>query len=105
MAISPIDISMIQRSMDVAQIKHNDNIRPMVEQANMTLQSEKNIELRMEQVQDSHESSKSDTRHDAREKGKNFYFQEDGKRKRKEKEEEQDGKVVCKSKVSFDMKI
>lgn len=105
MAISPIDISIMQRSMDVAQIKHNDNVRPMVEQANMTMQSEKNVELRMEQVQDSQESDKSDTRHDARGKGKNFYFGQEEKRKEKKKETEGDGKVIRKSNVSFDMKI
>lgn len=105
MAISPIDISVMQRSMDVAQIKHNDNVRPMVEQANMTMQSEKNVELRMEQVQNSQESDKSDTRHDAREKGKNFYFGQEEKRKEKDKEAKQDGKVVRKSNISFDMKI
>lgn len=105
MAVSPVDLNIMQRSMDVAQIKHNDNMRPMVEQANLSMQSERNIETRMEQVSQSNESAKSDTRHDAREKGKNFYFRQEEERKKKENDEKENGKVVRKTQLSFDMKI
>lgn len=104
MAVSPIDINIMQRSMEVAQIKHNDNMKPMVEQANLVIQTDKNIETRMEQVQTSKESAKSDTKHDAREKGKNFYFQQEQERKKKQKEEDE-GRVIKKMPASFDMKI
>lgn len=105
MAISPVDLNIMQRSMDVAQIKHNDNMKPMVEQANLVMQSDKNVEARMRQVHNSKESSKSDTNHDAREKGKNFYFHEEEPRKKKESDKEEEGKVIRKAPVSFDMKI
>lgn len=105
MAVSPIDLSIMQRSMDVAQIKHNDNVKPMVEQANLVMQTDRNIETRMRQVHNSNESSKSDTNHDAREKGKNFYFQREEQRKKKEDEQEKEGTVIRKAPASFDMKI
>lgn len=104
MAISPIDINIMQRSMDVAQIKHNTDAKPVVEQANLVIQTDKNIQQRTEQVVTGDNATKSNTEHDARQKGKNFYFRNE-KEKKKKKEEESDGKVTVRRPTSFDMKI
>lgn len=104
MAISPIDINIMQRSMEVAQIKHNTDAKPVVEQANLVIQTDKNVQVRKEQVVKGDDAAKSNTEHDAREKGKNFYFRTE-KEKKKKKEEESDGTVTVKKPPSFDMKI
>lgn len=104
MAVSPIDLNLMQRSMDVAQIKHNEDVKPMVEQANLVIKADKDIQTRMEQVVKSNKSEETDTRHDAREKGKNFYFREENEKKHKNDEEE-DGRIILKRHSSFDIKV
>ncbi len=101
MAVSPIDISMIQRLNDVSQIKHNEMTRPETQQAVITHDIEKQVYVQSEQVVHQADSAKTNTEHDAREKGKNSYF---ASRKKKKKKEEQ-GTIKIKSKSSFDMKI
>lgn len=105
MAISPIDISMMQRMNEVAQIKHNENTRSDVQQNAITQNIDKQVNAQAEQVQRKDDSDKSSTEHDAREKGKNTYFSLE-KSKREKKENEDNGKVTIKhSKSSFDMSI
>lgn len=102
MAVSPIDISMIQRLNEVSQIKHNEMTRPDTQQAVITHDIEKQVYVQAEQVVHQTDSEKSNTDHDAREKGKNTYF---ASGKKKKKKEEPGGTVKIKSKSSFDMKI
>lgn len=103
MAISPIDISMMQRMSDVAQIKQNEITRPEVQQTTITNNIEKQVINQSEQILEQDNSNKSNTDHDAREKGKNTYFSSG---ERKKKKEEKQGKVTIKKDYqSFDMKI
>ncbi|MGN0513521.1 MAG: hypothetical protein ACI4GD_04510 [Lachnospiraceae bacterium] len=102
MAISPIDISMMQRMSDVAQIRQNEMTRPEVQQTTITQNIEKQVTNQSEQVLEQDNSNKSNTEHDAREKGKNTYFSS-GKKKRKT--EQQDRVTIKRDYQSFDMKI
>ncbi|MDD6571028.1 MAG: hypothetical protein PUF12_01445 [Thermoflexaceae bacterium] len=102
MAVSPVDISMMQRMNDVAQIKHNEITKPDVMQNAITHDMEKQIYANAEQIRKKDDANPSDTRHDAREKGKNSYFGNGGKDK---KRQEAEGKVTIKGAGSFDMKI
>lgn len=102
MAISPIDISMMQRMSDVAQIRQNEMTRPEVQQTTITQNIEKQVTNQSEQVLEQDNSNKSNTEHDAREKGKNTYFS-GGKKKRKT--EQQDRVTIKRDYQSFDMKI
>ncbi len=102
MAVSPVDISMMQRMNDVAQIRHNEMTRPDVQQNAITHEIEKQVTMHSEQIRKKDDPNKSDTKHDAREKGKNTYFGSRGKGKGAKEEA---GKVVIKSNASFDMKI
>lgn len=102
MAVSPIDISMMQRMSDVAQIKHNELTKPEVQQAAITREIEKNANVSAEQVVRKSDAGKSDTEHDASEKGRGEYYSDGGKRRKKE---ENVGKVVIKGSGKFDMKI
>lgn len=101
MAVSPIDISMIQRLNDVSQIKHNEMTRPDAQQAAITHDIEKQVYVQSEQVVHQSDSTKANTEHDAREKGKNSYFASNKKKKKKEEQ----GTIKIKNKSSFDMKI
>lgn len=102
MAVSPVDISMMQRMNDVAQIKHNEMTKPDVQQNVITHDIEKQVNANAEQIRKKDDANPSDTRHDAREKGKNTYFGNGGKDKKKHEEQ---GKVTVKGQGSFDMKI
>ncbi|MCM1468528.1 MAG: hypothetical protein NC086_10300 [Alistipes sp.] len=102
MAVSPIDITMMQRLNEVSQIKHNEMTRPDVEQATITQNIEKQVYVQSEQVVHQADSTKANTDHDAREKGKNSYFASNGKKKKKK---EEPGTIKIKGKSSFDMKI
>lgn len=104
MAITPVDFNIMQRSMDVAQIKYNEDMKPMVEQENMVFQADKDIHTRMEQVVKSVKSDKAETKFDPREEGKNFYFSGEN-RHRKKKEAQEEGSVLVKENTGFDMKI
>lgn len=102
MAISPIDISMMQRMNDVAQIKHGENTRPEMQQSVITRNIEKDVNVRAEQVRKKDDANKSESEHDARKEGKNKYFRNDVKKKKKDEEAD---KITIKEKSSFDMKI
>lgn len=101
MAVSPVDISMIQRLNDVSQIKHNEMTRPDAQQTVITRDIEKQVYVQAEQVVHQDDAAKSSTEHDAREKGKNSYFASKNKKKKKEEQ----GTIKIKSNSSFDIKI
>lgn len=103
MAVSPIDINMMQRINEVAQIKHGENTRPEMQQNVITRNIEKDVNIRAEQVRKKDDANKSETEHDARKEGKNKYFRNDTNNKKK-KENEAD-KVTIKGKSSFDISI
>ncbi len=102
MAISPIDIRMMQQTNEVAQIKHNENTRPEAQQNVINREFHKELSNRLEQVNKKENADKSDTKHDAREKGKNSYF---STKDNKKKQSEDTGAVTIKSNSTFDMKI
>jgi hypothetical protein len=101
MAISPIDISMMQRMNEVASIRQNEMNKPEVQQITIARDMEKQSALNAEQVRAKDDAGKSNTEHDAKEKGKNFYYGDGGKNKKKKEE----GKVIVKGSKSFDLKI
>ena len=69
---------MMQNLNEVAQIRHNEISRPDAQQAVMTNEIQKDVNERLEQVVKKENADKSDTKHDAREKGKNEYFANNG---------------------------
>lgn len=102
MAVSPVDIRMMQRMDDVAQLRQHELTRPQAQQTAITHNIEKQVQIKSEQVLKKEDANKSDTRHDAREKGKNTYFANE---KKGNKKKEETGKVTIKGNASFDMKI
>lgn len=106
MTIRPVVINgMIQRTQDVSPIKHNENIKPMVDQSNIQVNVMKHEERLSKQVTESEETQQEDFRYDAKEKGNSQYEGGKGKNKR-EKEAKEEGRVIVKGQsAGFDIKI
>ncbi|HKM20612.1 MAG TPA: hypothetical protein VJZ01_01035 [Lachnospiraceae bacterium] len=103
--ISPIEVNgIISRTQDVSSIRHNEENKNMVDQNHFQNKFAQEVDQNIRTVHQSDDSDKSNTRHDAREKGKNEYRGDGGKNKKK-KEPEQDGHVSVKGYSGFDIKI
>ena len=75
MAIGMIEFQgTIQRTQDYSAMKHNEDMKTNVDQANYQLQSAKKEDQKANQIQKGDDSNKSENRADAREKGSNTYF-------------------------------
>lgn len=107
MAINPLLVSgMIQRTDDIGVMKHQQDIRPAVEQQNAMTQVVKKTEEQRRQVITKDDTNKADTHADAREKGKNSYFFRKKGVQNKKNESSSEDRVIKKSKsTSFDIKI
>ncbi|MGN0318935.1 MAG: hypothetical protein ACI4E1_13475 [Lachnospira sp.] len=104
MIVKPLEFGMIQQQNSVAQIKHNENTRPVVEQQNMVQIKQQNDEARAEQVVKKDNADNFNRGFDAKEKSSNEYYS-DGKGNSKKKTS--DGKVFIKGQgnIDFDVKI
>lgn len=102
MAFGSIELTTISRAQDYTTIKHNEDNKGMVEQANLGHQAQRTEEQRANSVNSSDQTMWQNKRQNAGEKGSNEYAG-DGGRNRKKKE--QDSRVVVKGHGSFDMKI
>ena len=92
---------VIQRNVDVSQVKQNEDMKSFVDQSNIQVAEKKANEIKHETVVKQDNADKKQDRHDAKEKGNNEY-QGNGGQKRKRQEE---GKVTLKGKTGFDVKI
>ena len=103
MSISPIMLNgSIQQTDNVLQNQVKQVEKGMVDQSNIQIQKEKKEELNARQVVHSDETIFKEERFDAKEKGKNSYAGDGGK---KRKSAQRDGKIVMKTEGGFDMKI
>ena len=96
MVISPIEMNgMISRTNDVISMRHNEDNKAQLDQGNVLSHMETKRTEEAQSVQNASESTQSDTKHDAKEKGKNEFF--DIRKKDKKKQEEDEGTVRIKS--------
>ena len=103
MAISPILLNgSIQQTDNVLHNQLRQMEKGMVHQGNIQVQEEKREQQMAKQVVHADETLFKEERFDAKEKGRNGYAGDGGKRRNKSKK---DGKVVAKSEGGFDMKI
>lgn len=106
MAISSIVMNgSIQRVQDYATIKHNEENKTVADQSNFQTQFSKQVQEKSTQVKRGDDAQNSNQRQDAKEKGKNEYFGDGGRRRRGGSGAEKDGKVIRKNSSGFDMKI
>lgn len=105
MAISPLLFNgSVSRMQDVSAIKHNEDAKGMIDQTNFQNTFHKEIDAKVNQVHHSDDIENRQQKHDAKEKGKNQYAGDGGKKRQLQKKP-MDGKVVVKSQSGFDMKV
>ncbi len=105
MTISRVELQgQTLRAQDFTNIKHNEDTKVMVDQSNITQQTEQTAQNRLHQVNRSDETDNREKGFDAKEKGKNEYAGDGGKNRRRK---EEDGRVFIKGQGSggFDFKV
>lgn len=105
MAIGSVVLNgTIQRAQDYATVKQNEDNKAVSDQTNFQTQFSKQVQEKSTQVRRGDDANGADKRHDAKEKGKNEYYG-DGGRRRQENGRNKDGIVIQKNSSGFDMKI
>ena len=104
MSVRPIDFAMLQRMNEVTQIKQNEISKPMIDQANINNQFNKETNSKSEQVGKKDDVEHEQKKFDAKEKGSNNYFGSNSSKKDDE-EDETEGRVFVKGQKGFDIKI
>lgn len=103
MALGAIEFTTISRAQDFTTIKQNEDSKAFVDQTNIGHQSVKNQEQRATTVVDPNHAEWQNKREDAREKGRNEYSGDGGKKRNSEKKVRD--QMIVKGRQSFDMKI
>ena len=103
MAIGFVEMQgQITRAQDYTMLKHNDDTKGMVEQANFGQQMTKQVEKQVERVNKGEQPEYHERKFDAKDKGSNEYHGDGGKN-RKGLKKESDGKVLLKGVSTFDV--
>lgn len=102
MAFGGMEIGAVTRSQDYTIIKQNEDNKPMIDQANIGQQIEKQADQLSREVHSSDNAEWYDQRPDAKEKGKNKYSGDGGQKRKKQTKVEQ---VVVKGRQGFDIRI
>ncbi len=94
---------MIQRTNDIGVLKHQEDVKPQVDQQNIQTQMVKKEDEVRHQVNESKRQEELENHADAKEEGKGSYF---GQRKKKPAKKQEEGKVIVKNQsAGFDIKI
>ncbi|MCI8694666.1 MAG: hypothetical protein HFH91_18545 [Lachnospiraceae bacterium] len=102
MAFGAIELTTISRAQDYTTIKHNEDNKVVVDQANFSDQFQKNTEQNIREVHSSDDTQWHEKKPDAREKGNGQYSGDGGSRRKKKQVQD---RVVVKGRGGFDMKI
>ena len=102
MAIGAIEMATISRSQDYTTIKHNEDNKGMVDQANFGAQVQKTVEQQTREVTSKEDPEWRENRPDAKEKGNGQYSGDGGSRRKKQQPKE---RMVVKGQGGFDFKV
>lgn len=102
MAFGSIEFTTISRAQDYSAIKHNEDNKGMVDQANFSHQVQKAVDQNIREVRSSDNTQWHENRPDAKEKGNGKYSGDGGRNRKKQASHE---RVVAKSSRGFDIKI
>lgn len=106
MIVRPVVLQgTVQNSQNVTGMKHAENIRPSVEQANIAATTQKEIQHKSENVIRKENINKEQQKFDAKEKGSNEYVSVKVKKKAKTVTDDEEEKVIVKNQSGFDIKI
>lgn len=95
----------VQNSQNMTGIKHGEDAKPLVEQANIAVSNQKEVQHKSENVIRKDDVDKGNEKFDAKEKGKNEYYSVKVKKKKNQDQNDSGGKVILKSSGNFDVKI
>lgn len=101
MAFSSIELTTVSRSQDYTTVKHNEDNKGFVDQTNFSQQVQKATEQQMRKVHDSGNAEWHQQNPDAKEKGKNEYHGDGGRRRKQAAAD----RVVAKGQGGFDVKV
>jgi hypothetical protein len=102
MAIGFVEMQgQITRTPDFTTIKHNEDTKGMVEQANVEQQQTKQVERQVNRVNQGDQPEYHEKGFDAKNKGDNEYHGDGGKGRNQNKKQEEDGKVLYKGHIDF----
>ena len=105
MAIGMIEMQgQIPRVQDYTAFKHQDDMKSIVDQSNLSGQNEKKIDEQANYVVKKENASKSNNQSDAKDQGRNQYAGDGGKNRRKDVIPAE-GRVIVKGKSHFDISI
>ncbi len=102
--MKPVEMTgIVNRTTDFAQVRQNEEQKPVVEQFTFETQFNKQVERNSETVVKKRDSEWSNEKFDAKEKGKNKYY---ASLKKKMKETiEEDDKAEPEKHTTFDIRI
>ena len=106
MSIRPVDLTIIQRTGDVSQIKQQLDVKPAIEQQNIQEQMLQKEDKLAHQVIETEDAPKTNNHADAREESKNKYIAQKKKMRIRQKDMLSVDKVIKKNRGGdFDIKI
>ena len=102
--ISPIEMNgVLSRTQDIASLRHNEDNKAALDNVNVVRQMDAKGDETVHTVKSTSESDGTDTRHDAKEKGRNEFV--DIRKKNKKGRESDEGVRIKTPSSGFDLKI
>ncbi|MCM1121458.1 MAG: hypothetical protein NC416_02625 [Eubacterium sp.] len=106
MAIGFVELQgQITRAQDFTTVKHNEDTKGMVEQANFGQQMTKQVEKQVNRVNKGDQPEYHERKFDAKDKGSNEYHGDGGQARKRKKTENPDGKVLMKKAEKIDFSV
>lgn len=106
MAVGLVELhGQVTRAQDFTTIKHNEDSKPMVEQAHFEQQMTKQVEKHVTRVNQGDKPEYHERKFDAKDKGSNEYKGDGGKKRKKRPGESPDGKVFMKKADHIDFSV
>lgn len=101
--LNPVEFNgMIGRTQDFTIMKHNDDMKPVIDQGNSQLQVQQNVENKASTVS---QGQKTDTDSEGSGNHGGYYGGDGGQNRKKKADVPAEGKVLIKGKGSFDISI
>lgn len=106
MSISPIHFNgMIQSTNEISNTKVQEDQKPVVQQANVSIEVEKKQEALSRQVNDPEDAQEHEYRYDREGNGSGYQGNQSKKHNQNKTEDSKDGSVKKKPVTSFDIRI
>ena len=106
MAIGFVELQgQITRAQDFTTVKHNEDTKGMVEQANVGQEITKQVQRQVNRVNKGEQPEYHERKFDAKDKGSNEYHGDGGQARKRKKAGNPDGKVLMKKAEKIDFSV